>query len=131
MKLKWFAIGFAIFILGIIILADLGYLRFLLRIVSRVEYLDKVLHFLLIGTLTFLVTGALIQTFSAFIKPDWLALITVIFFLVVFTIEEVSQIPIRGRDFSFKDLAANYAGILVFGFGAWWIYARKKEVLSK
>lgn len=130
MSVRGLAILFALFIGAIILLADFGKLRFVFWVVSRVPNLDAVLHFLLIGTLTFLVTASLIKTF-----PDknlnWLTLGSMFFFFVVFTLEEFSQIPIRGRDFSFKDLAANYLGISVFGFIAWWKYGRKKEVLSK
>ncbi len=49
--------------------------------------------------------------------------------LIVFTIEEFSQIPIRGRSFLVKDLAANYLGILTFGFWHGGIMAEKKKLL--
>jgi len=120
------AIIFAVFLFGLIILADLGYLRFLLRIVSRIEYLDKVLHFLLVGTLAFLSSLALIETLPDQ-NPRWLLLIVIGAMMVIFTIEEALQGPIRGREASLNDLAANYAGILFFGVMAW-MYNKKRKL---
>lgn len=130
MKLKWLAIAFTIFIVVVIVLADLGRLRFLFWILGRFENLDVLLHFVLIGTLTFLVTASLLQTFPNK-NLNMIVLASILFFLIVFTIEEVSQLHIRGRSFSVKDLAANYLGILVFGFLAWWKYGRRKESMRK
>jgi VanZ family protein len=129
-KLKWLAIAFTIFIVVVIVLADLGRLRFLFWILGRFENLDVLLHFVLIGTLTFLVTASLLQTFPNK-NLNMIVLASILFFLIVFTIEEVSQLHIRGRSFSVKDLAANYLGILVFGFLAWWKYGRRKESMRK
>jgi VanZ family protein len=129
-KLKWLAIAFTMFIVTVIALADLGRLRFLFWIMRRFENLDLFLHFVLIGTLTFLVTASLIQAFPTK-NLNTIVLASVFFFLIVFTIEEISQIPIRGRSFSVKDLAANYLGILTFGFLAWWKYGRRKESVTK
>lgn len=128
MKIKWLAIAFSIFIVFIIIGADLGYLRFALRLVNRVDNLDKFLHFILIGTLTYLVTASLLENFPK-VNINWIVLNSILFFLIVFTLEEISQGPIRGRDFSLGDLAANYLGIFTFGFFAWVQY-RKKKALS-
>jgi VanZ family protein len=125
MSVRKLAIAFSIFIVVVIIGADLGYLRWVLWLVNRVDNLDKVLHFLLIGTLTYLVTTSLIQTFPK-TNINWIVISSIAFFLFVFTLEEISQGPIRGRDFSLEDLAANYLGILIFGFLAWWIYKNKK-----
>lgn len=124
MNIKWLAFLFALFILAIIVSADLGFLRPVLFLVSRVDYLDKVLHFLLIGTLTFLVSSALIETLPS-LNPKWVLLSAIFILAVVFTLEEISQGPIRGRDASWADLAANYAGILVFG-GLAWLRVRKR-----
>lgn len=125
MKIKWLAVSFSIFVFLIIIGADLGYLRWAMRLVNRVDNLDKVLHFLLIGTLTYLVTASLIETFPK-INSNRIVLLSLFFFLSFFTLEEISQAPIRGRDFSLGDLAANYLGILIFGFLVWWRYTKKK-----
>jgi hypothetical protein len=123
LNIKWLAFLFALFILAIIVFADLGLLRPLLFLISRVEYLDKVLHFLLIGTLAFLTSSALVEALPS-LNPKWV-LLYANFLAVVFTLEEISQGPIRGRDASWADLAANYAGILIFG-GLAWLRVRKR-----
>lgn len=112
------AILFAIFLLTVVVLADLGYLRFLLNLISIVPFLDKVLHFLLVGTLTYLVVSSLIESFPNQ-NPVWLTIFGILLIAFIFTLEEISQGPIRGRDASWLDLAANYAGVSVFGYLAW------------
>lgn len=129
MNIKRLAFVFTLFLLTIILLADLGFLRFVLFLVSRVPYLDKILHFLLIGTLTFLVSSALVEALPS-LNPKWVLLSAVFILAVVFTLEEISQGPIRGRDASWADLAANYAGILVFG-GLAWLRVRKRLQVVK
>jgi hypothetical protein len=124
LNIKWLAFLFALFILAIIVFADLGLLRPLLFLISRVEYLDKVLHFLLIGTLAFLTSSALVEALPS-LNPKWVLLSATFLLAVVFTLEEISQGPIRGRDASWADLAANYAGILIFG-GLAWLRVRKR-----
>ena len=129
MNIKRLAFFFALFILTIILLADLGFLRPVLFLVSRVDYLDKILHFLLIGTLTFLVSSALVEALPS-LNPKWVLLSAVFILAVVFTLEEISQGPIRGRDASWADLAANYAGILVFGGLAWLRVHKRLQVVK-
>ncbi len=116
--MKKLTILFAVFLLSIIVLADLGRLRRLLSIMNRIPYGDKVLHFLLIGTLTYLVATTLVQALPNR-DPKLLVLISGFILAVIFTIEEISQGPIPGRDASLKDLLANYAGIAFFGFFSW------------
>lgn len=116
--MKKLTILFAAFLLSIIVLADLGRLRRLLSIMNRIPYGDKVLHFLLIGTLTYLVATTLVQALPNR-DPKLLVLISGFILAVIFTIEEISQGPIPGRDASLKDLLANYAGIAFFGFFSW------------
>lgn len=128
MFVRKLAIAFSIFIVLVIVAADLGYLWFALRFVNRVDNLDKILHFLLIGTLTYLVTASLLETFPK-ASINWIVLGSILFFLIVFTLEEISQGPIRSRDFSLKDLLANYLGILFFSFLVWMQY-RKKKLLT-
>lgn len=118
MNFKRLAILFAVFLFTIIILADLGYLRSLLYFISSVPNLDKVLHFLLIGTLTYLTALGLIETLPER-DPDRVLLFSALTLAVIFTLEEISQGPIRGRTSSWKDLAANYVGILFFSYIAW------------
>jgi VanZ family protein len=118
-RLRVLAIVFAVFLVSLIVLADLGLMRFWMRLINRIPFADKGVHFFLVGTLTFLATASLIEYFSSR-DPGRVALASVLFFAFVFTLEEISQGPISGRNASVKDLLANYAGVLVFGFLAWW-----------
>ncbi len=119
------AVLFAIVLFSAIILADLGPLRQVLRLVNRVPYLDKVLHFFLIGTLMYLVAASLIEALPAY-NPVVITLTTAVILALVFSIEEYSQGPIRGRTASWTDLAANYAGIIVFGTFSWYRFRNRK-----
>ena len=59
--MKWFAILFGLFIVGTIVLADMGSLD-ILGFVNRLPYGDKIGHFTLYGILTLLVDLAIIQS---------------------------------------------------------------------
>ncbi len=116
--MRVFAILFAVFVAALILLTDLGYLRVLLYIIHRIPLADKAVHFFVMGLLTFFVAASLLEAFPSR-SPLWVTAACMFFFAVVFTVEEISQGPIRGRDASLEDLAANYAGILFFGCLAW------------
>ena len=75
---------------------------------------DKVGHFLLMGTLAFLVTRVL-EKKSFLVGRFRVPFGAAVVFLVV-CLEEISQIFIPGRTFSFLDLSADLLGILVFGW---------------
>ena len=102
-----------IFILvGIIFLADVrgtNYFSF----VRKVPFGDKIGHFLLMGMFSFLLNFS----FNAKTVRLWLfkyLLGSLIVFGLV-TLEEFSQIFVRGRTFDFTDLIFDYAGIFIFG----------------
>jgi len=116
--MKWLAILFTLFILLIILFADLGFLNGPQRVMKSLPFGDKIGHFALIGTLSFLVISSLIQALPQQ-DPKQVAVIAGLILLFIFTVEEASQGPIRGRDASLADLSANYAGILVFSYLAW------------
>jgi VanZ family protein len=123
--MKRLAILFTIFLVSVILLADLGFMRIPMRLLSRIPLGDKIMHFLLIGTLMFLVTSSLIQSLRS-IDPKWVALAVGFVLAVIFTFEELSQGFFRGRDTSQKDLLANYAGILFLGMTAWIVNKKRK-----
>lgn len=124
--MKRFAILFAIFLAAVILLADLGYMQVEIRILNMFPLGDKIVHFLLIGILDFLITASLIQTLPSR-SPIWVAVSVAFILAVVFTIEEASQGSIHGRYASWKDLVANYAGIVFFGFMAWFLNRKPKS----
>ena len=122
--IKTAAIIFSIFILCVIVFADLGYLRRPLYLMHKIPYGDKLGHFVLIGTLACLVIASAIQT-----RPDWnpnmTAIISALILAVIFSVEEASQVFFQDRHAGWKDLVANYAGIIAFGLFAW--YTHKKR----
>ena len=125
----WVTVLFTIFIIGLIVLADMGKMRFLLWLLSRFPYGDKIVHFGLIGGLSFLLNTTAMQLLPKQ-NPRRVSLIVTLFLLVVFTLEEISQGPIRGRDASLSDLAANYAGIITFALLAYLTRKKTQDTLS-
>ena len=77
-------------------------------------YADKLAHFLLIGSATFLLNLSLRNRTGLWIGRKWLLGSVIIFVLI--TLEEFSQRFIPGRSFDLLDATANYAGIFCFGW---------------
>lgn len=98
---------------GIVVLADIRQTQYLFLPIRKLPYGDKIGHFLLMGFLSFLVNLTLkAKSFQIWkLKYLWGSIIV----LAVVTIEEFSQIFIRGRSFDLRDLGADFAGILLFG----------------
>ena len=76
-------------------------------------YADKLAHFLLIGSATFLLNLSLQNRTIAWLGRKWLLGSLIVFILI--TLEEFSQRFIPGRSFDLLDLTANCAGIFCFG----------------
>lgn len=110
--MKRAAVGFAFFILAIIILADRGRLG-IFEIVYRIPFGDKAGHFVLYGILSLLVNLALFQTFPGR-PPKRIVWISGLVLLLLIGVEEFSQKYFPARTFSYLDLAAGYLGVLVF-----------------
>ncbi len=125
MAMTKLAFLYTAFLILVIALADLGFLRAPMRHLNMVPHGDKLMHFLLIGILAFLIVGSAIQSLPS-MNPKRVALIAGLVIALVFTVEEYSQNFYRGRNASWKDLLANYAGILFFGFVAW-AYDKKRK----
>jgi VanZ family protein len=104
---------YVLILAGIVVLADLRETQFLFKPIRRMPYGDKIGHFLLMGFFSFMLNLALkAKTFRVW-RINFL-LGTLIVLVVVF-IEECSQIFIRGRSFDYRDLIADFAGIVIFG----------------
>ncbi len=116
--MRWLTLLFAAFIVAIIVLADMGHLPWPLRSIEQIPYGDKIGHFVLIGILGFLVISTLFQVLPNR-DPKRVAVIAALILALIFTVEEASQGPIVGRDASWTDLFANFAGITVFSFLAY------------
>ena len=114
-----FAILFGLFIVGIIVLADLGMLD-ILGFVNRIPYGDKAGHFILYGILTLLIDLALFRP-----RPDTsrrlLVFRVALILALLIGLEEFSQKYFPDRTFDRVDLAFSYLGVIFFS----WVAMRK------
>lgn len=79
------------------------------QFVQSVPYGDKYIHFILIGTLAYVVNFLMgFRRFTLW-NRKWLSGTTLIF--TIMTIEEFSQMFVSTRSFDLLDLLANYLGI--------------------
>ncbi|MRG95341.1 VanZ family protein [Polyangium spumosum] len=97
-------------LLGII--SGLAYARGLPLSILTTPYLDKVLHFVLLGGASFLARRA---TNDARVTRLRLPTGPVVVGLAA-TIEECTQALVSSRTFDLGDLAANLLGVIVFGW---------------
>ena len=110
----------------IVFLADKRTTQYLFKPLRNLPYGDKIGHFLLMGFFSFLLNLALSAKTVNLWKFNYLLGSLIV--LTVVTIEEVSQIFIRGRTFDLGDLAADFLGIFLFGELARFICRRKEKV---
>lgn len=114
--MKRLAVLFGLFIIGIIVLADLGMLD-ILGFVNRIPYGDKAGHFILYGILTLLIDLAFIRSASPLSRR--LLVLRVAFILAILIgLEEFSQRYFPNRTFSLVDLAFGYLGVMLFSWVA-------------
>ena len=121
MKIPLFTFIYLILIGLIITLANQGLLS--VQWLRQLPYGDKLGHFILIGGLSFLVN-------LSFKCPYWrwrgvLILKACVYVALLISLEEFSQYFIPQRSFDLGDLAANYAGILCFGYAAYFLQKHK------
>lgn len=113
------AILFGLFLIYIIYSAGTRTPNIFLSAIGKIPFGDKIGHFLLMGTMSFILNLALkikeikIRTFNLLLGS---CIIT-----VLITIEEFSQIFIQSRNFDLIDLLFNYLGIITFGYFAKWV----------
>ena len=119
--MKWLAILFGLFILTIILLADLGKLGFLYSLYDF-PYGDKVGHFILYGVLTLLIDLTLLpssarKSSSTIISSRRRVAVRVgLFLAVAITVEEFSQQYFSNRTFDMIDLGASVLGVMFFSW---------------
>ncbi len=121
-KIKMITAIYVFIIAGIIALADLKGTEYLARLGTGIPYFDKAGHFLLMGGFSFFVNLALKAREISFFSIS--ILLGTLIVLLVVTIEEFSQIFVRGRAFDWGDLLANFVGIVFFGALAKFLYKR-------
>lgn len=111
MNIRYIALAFTLFILGVIYLANTQANIF--AFVNMIPLGDKWGHFILIGTLSFLVNLAVWQNGRA--QGRW-GIVKVSAIVTLFVaLEEISQIWLPNRTFSLLDLTFDLLGIITFG----------------
>lgn len=116
MFMKRLAILFSLFIIGVILLADLGRLG-ILNVVNRIPYGDKIGHFLLYGLLTLLIDLALFRS-RPNLSRHLLALRVALILALLIGLEEYSQQFFTNRTFDLIDLFFSYLGVAFFSWVA-------------
>jgi VanZ family protein len=112
--MKWITLLFTLFILQVILWANTGTMPGALEMIYDFPNGDKVGHFILFGTLSFLVNKTTISMFKRSPKGIILSVSLILMLLVGF--EEWTQQFLPNRTYSWIDLAFSYAGITL---GAW------------
>lgn len=119
--MKWSAILFGIFIVGIIVLANLDMLH-ILGFINQIPYGDKLGHFILYGILTLLVDLALIRS-RPDISPNLIVLRVAFILALLIGLEEYSQQFFASRTADWVDLLCSYLGVIFFS----WVALRKSR----
>jgi VanZ family protein len=118
--MKWLTIFFTLFILLIIVLADMGKLSTLF--ITRFPYADKAGHFLLYGILALLMDLTLFRSLPLRSRK-WIAVTSGLTLALLIGLEEFSQQYFANRTFSLSDLSASYLGVSFFS----WLALRTKQ----
>jgi VanZ family protein len=125
--MKWLTGMFVLFMISVVLAADVGLGSSLFVFLDHVPGSDKTGHFVLIGMLAFLVNMSLSAVRTRVFPVRVLRGSLIV--AVIATLEEFSQLLLRNRGFSLIDLAADYAGIILFGQLAVTIAARRKPAV--
>jgi len=126
----WVTVLFSLFLVTLIVFANMGKLDFLVWVMNRIPLGDKAAHFFLIGFLSFLVNRTAMQLLPGK-NLKRISIIFTLFLLAIFTLEEISQAPIANRDASLADLLTNYIGIITFALFAYQIRKRSVAALAE
>ena len=114
--MKRLAVLFGLFIVAVIILANLGMLG-ILGFLNEIPLGDKAGHFILYGILTLLVDLAIFRS-----RPDLsrrlLALRVALILALFIGLEEFSQQYFPNRSSDLLDLAFSYLGVFFFSWAA-------------
>mgnify|MGYP003509526223 FL=1 len=120
--MKYISALFLIFIVAVIILADMGRLPHRLTAIYDFPNGDKLGHFILYGLLDFFLTRAFLSSFPS--RPrGWVTLSIGLILALLIATEEFSQKFFASRTFDLIDLLASFLGVLV---GGWVAYKTKR-----
>ena len=114
--MKWLTFLFALFILLIIALADMGKLG-ILRIVSEIPFGDKIGHFVLYGILTLLLDLTFIRSLPKQ-SPKLIVVLMGLVLILIIGLEEYSQQFFAKRTYDLVDLSFSYLGVLFFSWSS-------------
>lgn len=117
--IKWLAGVFILVLVLIVVIANLGLGSKYFPFIYNNPGLDKVGHFFLIGVLSFLINLLLKSKKIQLISLDFLIGSLVVFLVVA--LEELSQLFLTYRAFSWLDLVFDLGGIFLGGRLAAWL----------
>ena len=119
--MKWLTFFFVLFIILIIVLADMGILARYVGFVYAMPYGDKAGHFILYGILALLINLTIFRS-----RPDpsssprtsqkLLTVKTGLILALLIGVEEFSQRYFSHRTFSGLDLSFSYLGVIAFSW---------------
>lgn len=112
--MKRLAILFSLFIIAIIVLADIAQLG-ILGWLNRIPFGDKIGHFTLYGILTLLLDLALFRSLPH-LDRRLLSLRIALLLILLIGLEEFSQQYFPNRSFDLVDLAFSYLGVIFFSW---------------
>ncbi len=115
--MKKTAVLFLIFIIVIVILADVGSLPRFIHVLYDFPNGDKLGHLILYGLLNFFLTRAFLSSLPS--RPrGWVTLSIGLILAFFIALEEYSQKYFASRTFSYLDLLASFLGVIVGGWAA-------------
>lgn len=122
--IRWLTAAYSVFLIGIVLIADLGIGDRLRDVMDGLPGGDKTGHFLLMGMLSFLLNLSLaadrmkivpLRPLKGSLPKGSLIAAGVVF------LDEFSQLFLSAREFSPFDLAADIVGVVLFGELAAWL----------
>ena len=115
--MKYLAILFTLFIIGVIILADQDAIPPFIRALYDFPNGDKFGHLILYGLLSFFLASAFLSRFKD--NPKRVALSVGLILALAIAAEEWSQQFFSARTFDLVDLTASYIGLVIGGWIGW------------
>jgi polysaccharide biosynthesis protein VpsQ len=121
--IHWATGAFSLFLITIVVLANVGITGRVLSFIYEFPGGDKIGHLLLMGTFSLLLNLSLGA--RRLRLPYGSVQLGTAIALALVTVEELTQLLFKYRTFSLIDLAFDFAGILLFGWLAGYLLRRK------
>lgn len=115
--MKYLAVLFFLFIIAVIVLANLEAIPPSVRQLYDFPNGDKLGHLILFGFLNFFITSAFLSRFI--LNPGRVAFSVGFILALAITAEEFSQQYFSARTFDLVDLTASLLGVFIGGWIAW------------